>query len=54
VFRFIIEYNSLREFGPQVIGLDLYEEFWKMMFWLVLKVEISYRVVMSLKDFGSL
>jgi hypothetical protein len=28
VFRFIIEYSSLRDFGPQVIiGLFLYEEF---------------------------
>jgi len=45
VFRFIIE--SLRDFGPQVIGLFLNEDFWKMIFWLVLKLEISYRVVMS-------
>jgi hypothetical protein len=29
VFRFIIEYSSLRDFGPQVIiiGLFLYEDF---------------------------
>ncbi len=28
VFRFIIEYNSLRDFGPQVIiGLVLHEDF---------------------------
>jgi len=25
-----------------------------MIFWLVLKLEISYRVIMSLKDFGFL
>jgi hypothetical protein len=27
VFKFIIEYNSLRDFGPPVIGLFLYEDF---------------------------
>jgi hypothetical protein len=27
VFRFIIEYSSLRDFGPYVIGLFLYEDF---------------------------
>jgi hypothetical protein len=33
VFRFIIEYSSLREdFGPY--GLFLYEDFWKMTFWI--------------------
>jgi hypothetical protein len=48
VFRFIIEYSSLRDFGPLVIiGLFLYEDFWKMVFWLVLKLEISYRVIIS-------
>jgi hypothetical protein len=27
VFRFIMQYNSLRDFGPQIIiGLFLYEE----------------------------
>jgi hypothetical protein len=25
----------------------LYEDFWKMIFWLVLKLEISYRVIIS-------
>jgi hypothetical protein len=40
VFRFIIEYSSLRDFGPQVIGLFLYEDSWKMIFWLVLGFEI--------------
>ncbi len=49
VFRLIIEYSSLRDFGPLVIiiGLFLYEDFWKMIFWLVLKLEISYRVIIS-------
>jgi hypothetical protein len=51
VFRFIIEYSSLRDFGPYVIiiiiiGLFLfYEDFWKMIFWLALKLEISYNRV---------
>ncbi len=27
VFRFIIEYRNFRDFGPQVIGLFLYEDF---------------------------
>jgi hypothetical protein len=46
VFRFTIEYSSsLRDFGPDIIGLFLYEDFWKMIFWLVLKLEISYRVI---------
>jgi hypothetical protein len=48
VFRLIIEYSSLRDFSPLVIiGLFLYEGFWKMIFWLVLKLEISYRVIIS-------
>ncbi len=42
VFRFVIEYSSLRDFGPEAIGLFLYEDFLKMIFWLVLKLEISY------------
>ncbi len=29
VFRFVIEYSSLRDFGPEVIGLFLYEGFLK-------------------------
>jgi hypothetical protein len=47
VFRFIIEYSSLRDFGPSVIiiGLFLYEDFWKIIFCLVLKLEISYNRV---------
>jgi len=45
VFRSKIEYSSLRDFGPKVIGLFLYEDFQKMIFWLVLKLEISYRVI---------
>jgi hypothetical protein len=32
VFRFIIEYSSLRDFGPKLLGLFLYEDFWKMIF----------------------
>ncbi len=35
VIRFIIEYSSLRDFGPWIIGLFLYEDFSKMIFWLV-------------------
>ncbi len=37
VFRFIIKYkSSLSDFGPKVIiiGLFLYEDFWKMIFCL--------------------
>jgi hypothetical protein len=45
--RFIIEYSSLRDFGPYLIGLFLYEYFWKMIFWRMLKPEISYRVIIS-------
>jgi len=47
VFRFIIKYNSLRDFGPELLGLFLYEEFRKMIFWLMLKLEINYRVIIS-------
>jgi hypothetical protein len=51
-FRFIKGYSSLRDFGPWVIiGLFSYEDFWKMIFWLVLKLEITYRVYDILKDF---
>ncbi len=39
VFRFIIEYNNLMDFGAYVIGLFLYEDL-KTTFWLVLKLEI--------------
>ncbi len=48
VSKFNIEYRSLRDFGPKVIilGLFLYEDFLKDdIFWLVLKLEISYRVI---------
>ncbi len=34
VFRFITEYSSLKDFGLQVIGLFLYEDFSKMIFGL--------------------
>jgi len=27
VFRFIIEYSSLRDFGPKVLALFLYKDF---------------------------
>jgi len=47
VLRFIIEYSSLRDFGTWVIGIFLYDDFWKMIFWLVLNLEISYRVTIS-------
>jgi hypothetical protein len=47
VFRFIIEYSSLRDFDPNVIGLFLNEDFGKMVFWFVSKLEISYRVIIS-------
>jgi len=52
VFRFIIEYSSLRDFyrplGNKIIGLFLlYEDFGKMIFWLVLKLAISYKVIIS-------
>ncbi len=43
LFRFIIECTSLRDFGPWVVGLFLYDDFGKMILWLVLKLEISCR-----------
>jgi hypothetical protein len=30
-----------------IVGLSLYEDFWKMVFWVVLKLEICYRVMIS-------
>jgi hypothetical protein len=33
-------YINLREFDPEVIGLFLYEDFWKMIFWLVLNLKL--------------
>jgi len=47
VFRFIIEYTSLMDFGPYVVGLFLCANFQKMIFWLVLKLEISYKGMIS-------
>ncbi len=49
VFRFIIEYNKyLNGFWPlSNNSLFLYEHFGKMIFWLVLILEISYRVMIS-------
>jgi hypothetical protein len=39
VFRFIIEFSSLRDFyrplGNNNRSIFLYEDFWKMIFWLV-------------------
>jgi len=52
VFRFIIEYSYLRDFDTYIIGLFLYEDFWRMILWLVLKLEINYRVINIFKDFG--
>ncbi len=50
MFKFIIEYNSLKDFGPlgnNIIGLFLHEGILKMIFWFVLKLEISFRVLIS-------
>jgi hypothetical protein len=47
VFRFIIKYNSLTNFGPQIVGLFLYKDFLKMIFQLVLKLGINDKVVIS-------
>jgi hypothetical protein len=47
VFRFIIEYSGLMDFGPYGVGPFLFEDFQKMIFWLVLKPKISYRVMIS-------
>jgi hypothetical protein len=44
-FKLVTECSSLRDFGPYyviiILGLFLYEDFSKMLFWLVLKLEIS-------------
>ncbi len=54
MFRFIIEYSSLRGFGPlgnnnRSIFMRIF--FGKMIFWLVLKLEISYRIIIYLEGF---
>jgi hypothetical protein len=51
VFRVIIEYSSLRDFGPKGNNRSIFiwEFFWIMIFCLVLKLEISYRVTISWK-----
>jgi hypothetical protein len=55
VFRFIVEYSSLRDFNRPLgnnnnnRSIFLYEDFGKMIFWLVFKLDISYN---NLKDFG--
>ncbi len=46
VFKFIIEYSNVMDLCPWVVGLFLYKDFGKMIFWLVLKL-ISYRVMIS-------
>jgi hypothetical protein len=53
VFKFIIEYSNLTNFDPHVVGLFLYEDFWKMIFWLVLKLGINDRVVIFWKNLVS-
>ncbi len=53
VFRFIIKYNSLTNFGPHVVGLFLCKDFWKMIFWLVLKLGINDTIVISWKNLVS-
>jgi hypothetical protein len=48
VFKFMVEYSSLWDFGPYVvtiIGLFLYEDFLKMIFWLVSKPKIRHKVI---------
>ncbi len=51
VFRFIIEYNRFRDFGPYVIiDLFLYEDLKKKMMMILAlcwKLEISSRVMIS-------
>ncbi len=49
MFRFIIVFIiTLKDFGPWVIiGLFFYEDFLKIIFWLVLKLEINNRVMIS-------
>jgi hypothetical protein len=54
VFRFIIEYSSLRNFGPLYNGFVFIWGFLKRWyFWLVLKLEISYRVMISCRILDS-
>jgi hypothetical protein len=54
VFRFIIEYSSLRDFYRPLDNnnrsIFLYEDFGKMIFWFVLKLEISYGVIISQRN----
>ncbi len=53
VFIFIIKYSSLTNFGPHVVSLFLYKDFWKMIFWLMLKLGINDRVVIFWKSLVS-
>jgi hypothetical protein len=41
------------DFGPHVIGLFLYKDVWKMIFWLVLKLGINDRIVISWRNLVS-
>ncbi len=45
--KFIIENSSSKGFWPLGSKFVLYKDFRKMIFWLVLKLEISYRVMIS-------
>jgi len=40
-------HSSLKDFCHKVVGLFLYEDFWNIIVWLVLKFKISYRVIIS-------
>jgi hypothetical protein len=41
------------DFSPQVVSLFLYKDFWKMIVWLVLKLGISDKVVISWRSLVS-
>jgi len=48
VFRFIIEYSSLREVGPQVGNMSIFiSRFLKDDILDVLKLEINYQIIVS-------
>jgi hypothetical protein len=47
VFIFIIEYSSLMNFDPHVVGLFLYEDFLNIIFWFVLRLGINDRLAIS-------
>ncbi len=57
VFKLIIKYSSLRDFGflGKIIGLFLYEDSRTMIFWLVLKLDrviLSWRILFSFRGFS--